>query len=168
MPSKRTLTLSSTSVSEPPSGSQCLPVCLKSLTLGVCLPDGEILSRSYLTTCERGMRLKRQTSWSASFSGPLATTSSRPNAWTVHSVSSRSPIDDHPCSALLWQRQEGGISIPASYTSFCAPITASKAYSYAMSYKDRKNLETSYVVKLSNHDLLSSPLPVFTFSHPNR
>eukprot|EP00210_Caulerpa_lentillifera_P008346 g7960.t1 len=59
-----------------------------------------------------------------------------------------------------------GISIPTSYRSYCVPITASKAYSMALAFKDPKKLETSFVVKLSNVALLTDPLPVFEFKHP--
>jgi hypothetical protein len=40
-----------------------------------------------------------------------------------------------------------GISIPASYTSFLAPVTTSKLWDAVRNYKDLEHCETPYVVK---------------------
>eukprot|EP00898_Chlorokybus_atmophyticus_P004141 jgi/Chlat1/4728/Chrsp30S04763 len=64
--------------------------------------------------------------------------------------------------------KEDGVSIPSSYTSFLAPITAAKLYNDVKAYNDLAHFETAYVVKLHNCDILSDPQPVFTFEHPNR
>ncbi|KAJ9525988.1 hypothetical protein QJQ45_009372 [Haematococcus lacustris] len=60
-----------------------------------------------------------------------------------------------------------GISIPASYTSFWAPITSTKLWHDVRAFKDREHFETPFVVKLHRHHVLAPPQPVFTFSHPN-
>jgi protein arginine N-methyltransferase 5 len=39
-------------------------------------------------------------------------------------------------------------SIPANYTSFLAPITSSKLWNKVNNYRDLKNFETPYVVKV--------------------
>lgn len=62
--------------------------------------------------------------------------------------------------------KEDGISIPCSYTSFIAPISASKLHNDVKSYNDLAHFETAYVVKLHNAARLSPPQPVFTFQHP--
>lgn len=61
-----------------------------------------------------------------------------------------------------------GISIPCSYTSWMAPVSASKLHNDVKGYKDLKHLETPYVVKFFRHCLLGPPQKVFSFSHPNR
>lgn len=61
----------------------------------------------------------------------------------------------------------GGISIPASYTSFLAPVTTAKLWDAVRNYKDLEHCETPYVVKFHRHYTLSPPQPVFTFVHPN-
>jgi protein arginine N-methyltransferase 5 len=61
----------------------------------------------------------------------------------------------------------GGVSIPASYTSYLAPCAASKLWEAARAYKDLEHLETPYVVRPHRHALLSPPRRVFRFAHPN-
>eukprot|EP00897_Mesotaenium_endlicherianum_P006889 jgi/Mesen1/6228/ME000320S05426 len=61
-----------------------------------------------------------------------------------------------------------GVSIPSSYTSFIAPITASKLHNDVKAYGDLAHFETAYVVKLHSVAKLCPPQPVFTFEHPNR
>ncbi|GAQ92994.1 Skb1 methyltransferase [Klebsormidium nitens] len=61
-----------------------------------------------------------------------------------------------------------GISIPAEYTSYLAPITAAKLHADVRAYNDLEHFETAYVVKLHSVATLSPPQPVFTFAHPNR
>lgn len=69
--------------------------------------------------------------------------------------------------------KEGGISIPASYTSYLAPIHSPKLFSELalMREKDKHPLtyfETPFVVRLHNRTQLSSPQALFTFHHPNK
>ena len=66
-----------------------------------------------------------------------------------------------------------GISIPVSYTSFLAPVTAAKLWcdiqnsgGASGSHKDIAHLETPYVVNLHRCALLASTQPCFTFRHP--
>ncbi len=44
-----------------------------------------------------------------------------------------------------------GISIPASYTSYLAPVTSTKLHDAVRAYKDLEHAETPYVVKLHRH-----------------
>ncbi|KAG9486962.1 hypothetical protein GDO78_007037, partial [Eleutherodactylus coqui] len=65
------------------------------------------------------------------------------------------------------------ITIPGEYTSYLAPISSSKLYNEvrACREKDRDpeaQFEMPYVVRLHNFHQLSSPLPCFTFQHPNK
>ncbi|KAI5061937.1 hypothetical protein GOP47_0022476 [Adiantum capillus-veneris] len=62
--------------------------------------------------------------------------------------------------------KDDGVSIPSEYTSFIAPITASKLHKDVKSYNDLAHFETAYVVKLHSVARLASPQPVFTFRHP--
>ncbi|KIP05028.1 hypothetical protein PHLGIDRAFT_129142 [Phlebiopsis gigantea 11061_1 CR5-6] len=48
-----------------------------------------------------------------------------------------------------------GISIPASYSAFLAPISSSKLYNEARVSKDEKGMETPYVVMLQSIKILS-------------
>lgn len=48
-----------------------------------------------------------------------------------------------------------GISIPASYSAFLAPISSSKLYNEARASKDEKGMETPYVVMLQSIKILS-------------
>ncbi|GJE96614.1 PRMT5-domain-containing protein [Phanerochaete sordida] len=48
-----------------------------------------------------------------------------------------------------------GISIPASYTAYLAPISSSKLYNEARATKDEKSMETPYVVMLQSIKILS-------------
>ena len=50
---------------------------------------------------------------------------------------------------------EDGISIPASYTAYLAPISSSKLYNEARVNKDDKSLETPYVVMFQSINILS-------------
>jgi len=60
-----------------------------------------------------------------------------------------------------------GISIPASYTSFIAPVSSEKLHNEVVGLgKELKHFETPYVVKLHNFDELSAPQACFTFVHP--
>jgi len=61
-----------------------------------------------------------------------------------------------------------GISIPTSYTSYLAPLSAQKIWTDVDAFKDLKHMETSYVVKVFNAYTIAPPQPVFTFHHPNR
>ncbi|PRP88838.1 hypothetical protein PROFUN_00306 [Planoprotostelium fungivorum] len=68
----------------------------------------------------------------------------------------------------LTQDIEGGISIPASYTSYLAPISSSKLWNEVRAYKEMKHYETPYVVKMHNFYQLGESQECFTFVHPNR
>ena len=48
-----------------------------------------------------------------------------------------------------------GISIPASYTAYIAPISSSKLYNEAHAAKDEKGPETPYVVMLQAINIMS-------------
>jgi len=69
-----------------------------------------------------------------------------------------------------------GISIPASYTSYLAPLQSTKLYSYMSSQRPPRcskktkfaSLETPYVVRLLNCHLLAPVQPVFTYEHPKK
>lgn len=60
----------------------------------------------------------------------------------------------------------GGISIPASYTSYLQPVTAHKLWTDVSAYDDREHFETPFVVKLHRVTPLAPPQPLFTFAHP--
>ncbi|EGD83688.1 hypothetical protein PTSG_04292 [Salpingoeca rosetta] len=62
---------------------------------------------------------------------------------------------------------EGGVSIPNRYRSFVAPVSTHKNYTELRTHKDRKHVETPYVVLLSNHTLLGDIKELFEFTHPN-
>lgn len=62
-----------------------------------------------------------------------------------------------------------GVSIPAAYTSYLAPVTTTKLWSVLDEGREGlKAFETPYVVRFYRHHLLAPPQPVFTFRHPNR
>jgi protein arginine N-methyltransferase 5 len=68
-----------------------------------------------------------------------------------------------------------GISIPAKYTSFIAPISSSKLWNEVKSLHDssshhppHKSYETPYVVRLHQIFSFAAPQPCFVFEHPNR
>ncbi|KAA0158583.1 hypothetical protein FNF31_05334 [Cafeteria roenbergensis] len=64
--------------------------------------------------------------------------------------------------------KEGGISIPASYTSFAAPVMSSKLWNEVKGYKEATSFETGYVVRMHNFTELATPQPCHSFVHPNR
>ncbi|KAG0035126.1 hypothetical protein BGZ82_005404 [Podila clonocystis] len=61
-----------------------------------------------------------------------------------------------------------GISIPANYTTFVAPMASNKLHSDVATFKDLTHFETSYVVMFKAISLLAQPKPIWTFEHPNR
>lgn len=61
-----------------------------------------------------------------------------------------------------------GISIPANYTAFVAPISSPKLHTDVSAYKDQARFETSYVVMFKTSSLLAEPKPIWVFEHPNR
>ncbi|KAG9406093.1 Protein arginine N-methyltransferase 5 [Aphanomyces cochlioides] len=65
--------------------------------------------------------------------------------------------------------KEGGVSIPAKYTSFVAPISSSKLWNEVKTIEPSglKGYETPYVVRLHQIFSFDRPQPCFTFSHPN-
>ncbi|XP_067931208.1 protein arginine N-methyltransferase 5-like [Watersipora subatra] len=69
--------------------------------------------------------------------------------------------------------KEDGVSIPCSYSSWLAPIQCPKLHSDVRANRDKDKhpdtcFETPYVVRLHNCQILSEPVEVFTFTHPNR
>lgn len=77
------------------------------------------------------------------------------------------------CSFFFMYVLDDGINIPQSYTSYIAPIQSSKLYNEVRQLRDKDkhpltNFETPYVVHLQNKYDIASPLPLFTFIHPNR
>ena len=64
------------------------------------------------------------------------------------------------------------MSIPQEYTSYIAPISASKLHAAVGAMKgskdDREHYETPYVVKLHSIGVLADTQEAFTFAHPNR
>eukprot|EP00200_Dunaliella_tertiolecta_P003160 CAMPEP_0202343186 /NCGR_PEP_ID=MMETSP1126-20121109/3419_1 /ASSEMBLY_ACC=CAM_ASM_000457 /TAXON_ID=3047 /ORGANISM="Dunaliella tertiolecta, Strain CCMP1320" /LENGTH=662 /DNA_ID=CAMNT_0048934227 /DNA_START=1282 /DNA_END=3267 /DNA_ORIENTATION=- len=61
-----------------------------------------------------------------------------------------------------------GISIPANYTSFMAPVSCHKLWNDVKAYNDREHFETPYVAKFHRHYVLAPTQEMFSFSHPNR
>ncbi|KAF9304184.1 hypothetical protein BGZ74_002171 [Mortierella antarctica] len=61
-----------------------------------------------------------------------------------------------------------GISIPANYTTFVAPMASNKLHSDVATFKDLAHFETSYVVMFKAISLLAQPKPIWIFKHPNR
>lgn len=66
------------------------------------------------------------------------------------------------CSCISWDARLSscacvaeGISIPASYTAYLAPISSSKLFNEARVGKDDKGAETPYVVMLQSINILS-------------
>lgn len=47
----------------------------------------------------------------------------------------------------------GGVSIPASYTSFLAPVCCHKLHHDVRNYKDLEHMETPYVVRLFRYQV---------------
>ena len=64
--------------------------------------------------------------------------------------------------------KEGGISIPAEYTSYVAPLASSKLWNDAKAFKDKAHMETMYVVKVHAAHQLAEAVECFRFKHPNR
>lgn len=62
--------------------------------------------------------------------------------------------------------KSSGVSIPAEYTSFIAPISSSKLWTSARDLLEGKGLETPYVVKLHNYHQVAPAAPLFVFRHP--
>lgn len=60
-----------------------------------------------------------------------------------------------------------GISIPADYTAFVAPMASNKLHADVSAFKDMAHFETSYVVMFKAISLLAQPKPIWTFEHPN-
>lgn len=60
-----------------------------------------------------------------------------------------------------------GVSVPRSYESFVAPVTAAKLYNAAKAQNDLKSLETPYVVKMHRFYSVGKPRRVWEFVHPN-
>mmetsp|Transcript_30608 Transcript_30608/g.47958 ORF Transcript_30608/g.47958 Transcript_30608/m.47958 type:complete len:232 (-) Transcript_30608:753-1448(-) len=69
--------------------------------------------------------------------------------------------------AQKFLKPDTGINVPVSYTSFIAPISSSKLHTEVKAYNDVKHFETTYVVKMHTHKVLSEPQETWTFDHPN-
>ncbi|GAM20427.1 hypothetical protein SAMD00019534_036020 [Acytostelium subglobosum LB1] len=69
--------------------------------------------------------------------------------------------------AQRFLRTDGGISIPAWYTSYLAPISSSKLYNEVACWNLQKHFEMPYVVKAHNFFQMATSQPLFTFAHPN-
>ncbi|KAL5962050.1 Protein arginine N-methyltransferase 5 [Taenia solium] len=69
-----------------------------------------------------------------------------------------------------------GISIPASYTSYVAPLQSLRIYIDTsrcmdnLKFQERiqRHSETPYVIRLSNCQILAAPEEAFTFKHPRK
>ncbi|KAL7063052.1 hypothetical protein AAHC03_01797 [Spirometra sp. Aus1] len=72
--------------------------------------------------------------------------------------------------------KDNGISIPSSYTSYVAPLQSLRIHQEAACHRElcsshtrvQKPLETPYVVRLQNFQLLDDPKAAFTFTHPRK
>ncbi|CAG8639921.1 1692_t:CDS:10, partial [Acaulospora colombiana] len=62
----------------------------------------------------------------------------------------------------------GGISIPASYTTFISPLSSTKLHNEVAAYKDLTHFETPYVVMFQSVSELAEPQEVWKFVHPNK
>lgn len=74
--------------------------------------------------------------------------------------------------AQRFLKKNGGISIPAAYTSYIAPIQSSKLFNEIQNNRplDKSLLsvfETPYVVHLVNRYQIAEPKSLFKFTHPN-
>ncbi|KAF9417892.1 Protein arginine N-methyltransferase 5 [Podila epigama] len=61
-----------------------------------------------------------------------------------------------------------GISIPANYTAFVAPMSSNKLHNDVAAFNDLAHFETSFVVMFKAISLLAQPKPIWVFEHPNR
>mmetsp|Transcript_34182 Transcript_34182/g.107768 ORF Transcript_34182/g.107768 Transcript_34182/m.107768 type:complete len:636 (-) Transcript_34182:176-2083(-) len=68
---------------------------------------------------------------------------------------------------VQWLLKDGGISIPAKYTSYLAPMSSAKLWNDVKAHDTLKMFETAFVVKLCNVFLAADPKATFVFSHPN-
>ena len=64
--------------------------------------------------------------------------------------------------------KKGGISIPANYTSFVAPLSSAKLFHEVIQYDDLEHVETPYVVKFHNVFSIAPAKPTWTFDHPHQ
>lgn len=69
--------------------------------------------------------------------------------------------------AQRFLKPDTGLSIPMSYTSWIAPISSTKLHQEVKAYNDVKHFETTYVVKMHAHRVLSEAQECWTFTHPN-
>eukprot|EP01125_Pyxidicula_operculata_P019865 TRINITY_DN7223_c0_g1_i1.p1 TRINITY_DN7223_c0_g1~~TRINITY_DN7223_c0_g1_i1.p1 ORF type:complete len:620 (-),score=124.58 TRINITY_DN7223_c0_g1_i1:101-1960(-) len=63
--------------------------------------------------------------------------------------------------------KEGGISIPADYTSYLAPMSTVKLYNEIANLNNKKGFEKGYVVKYHAAHVIAEPQDCFTFLHPS-
>ncbi|CAO3664125.1 unnamed protein product [Rhizopus stolonifer] len=64
--------------------------------------------------------------------------------------------------------KDDGISIPASYDTFIAPMASNRLFNNVSEYKSLTSFETPYVVMFRQFCLLASPEELWTFEHPNK
>ncbi|RKP27969.1 protein arginine N-methyltransferase 5 [Syncephalis pseudoplumigaleata] len=64
--------------------------------------------------------------------------------------------------------KEDGISIPASYTSFIAPLSSAKLHAEVAALPSPSRHETPYVVLFSAVHQMAEPQAIWTFEHPLR
>jgi type II protein arginine methyltransferase len=62
----------------------------------------------------------------------------------------------------------GGISIPASYTSFLAPVCTHAVHATIRGMAKHARFEVGMVVRLWKHVVLAAAERVFSFAHPGR
>ena len=62
----------------------------------------------------------------------------------------------------IYTSTHAGISVPESYTSFLAPISSPKLHQEVKAYNDVKHFETTYVVKMHQHKVLSEAKECWT------
>ncbi|KAI9487100.1 MAG: PRMT5 arginine-N-methyltransferase-domain-containing protein [Benjaminiella poitrasii] len=62
----------------------------------------------------------------------------------------------------------GGISIPASYTAYAAPLASTRLFNNVGTYKDFERFETPYVVLFQQVCELAPSKALWDFEHPNQ
>ena len=70
--------------------------------------------------------------------------------------------------AQRFLREDGGISIPYSYTSYVAPVATPRLFNDIKDFGDTKHFEIPYIVKLHNYYQMAPSKQCFTFTHPNK
>lgn len=68
---------------------------------------------------------------------------------------------------IFKNKLDDGISVPANYTTYAAPLASSKLYNEVAAYKDLEHFETPYVVMFQQVCELAPSKALWTFEHPN-